>query len=478
MESSKDRQVGIDNLRRYEVGLLKVKDTLLLRRKIVVVTSYVWVEKSLLGSKECEFGGVGEQVHADISKQGRGGNELVSNDTIVDIDSMGGRIGSQVIVKCDVVTILAGYSVTKFCIKNVGLSLFDEVHMLRLNLKSSQNLKFCLEPELMVMVIGYIFGVVVDDSCDNFALVKWPNKKNKYTHQLVYLVQCLDQNKYKLYIGRLSDITFLKFDESDDERVTEVTIGLFLGVIYGTIRFWSLLHGIHHKVNSRVNSIFICRASKTEEEHNGHRIYQLTNEITQLKQANYSIEMYYQKLNGLWYAIDALEALYMCTCNCVCANGRLNEARESRKRLLQFLMGLDECFANVRGQILLMQSLPNATKAYAMMRQEEKQRETNTPKFSTPAVMLTFNSSRTLNNQNVFPNTGNSETTLSQTPGKVLLNLVLSVAIIKKKASRQDGASTSEPSTSGGQTGDVVFAKMDSLQNQLNQVMMKLQYSQ
>ncbi|GKB60922.1 hypothetical protein Tco_0917108 [Tanacetum coccineum] len=108
---------------------------------LVVVASYVWVEKSLFGSKECEFGGVGEQVPADISKQGMGGNELVSNDIIVgitdkltdkwfkistfmetqvgylsirlwcfieDIDSIGGRIGSQVIMKCDVVTILAG----------------------------------------------------------------------------------------------------------------------------------------------------------------------------------------------------------------------------------------------------------------------------------------------------------------------------------------------------------------------------------
>ncbi|GJS38318.1 hypothetical protein Tco_0563361 [Tanacetum coccineum] len=110
-------------------------------RILVVVTSFVWVEKSLLGSTEYEFGGVGEQVPADISKQGMGGNELVSNDTFVgiavkltdkwfkistfmetqvgylsirlwcvieDIDSMGGRIGSHVIVKCDVVAILAG----------------------------------------------------------------------------------------------------------------------------------------------------------------------------------------------------------------------------------------------------------------------------------------------------------------------------------------------------------------------------------
>ncbi|GKD84975.1 hypothetical protein Tco_1356129, partial [Tanacetum coccineum] len=142
MESTKDRQVGVDNLRRYEVGLLKVKDALLLglhecfncsdrcsfsqgyvykgytngefilttklvfdpggkrvcdlggsrgrnvsgkkdietnckSRILVVVTSYVWVEKSLLGSTAYEFGGVGELVAADIRKQGMGGNELV-----------------------------------------------------------------------------------------------------------------------------------------------------------------------------------------------------------------------------------------------------------------------------------------------------------------------------------------------------------------------------------------------------------------
>ncbi|GKD05778.1 retrovirus-related pol polyprotein from transposon TNT 1-94, partial [Tanacetum coccineum] len=37
------------------------------------------------------------------------------------------------------------------------------------------------------------------------------------------------------------------------------------------------------------------------------------------------------KLKGLWDEIDALEALYMCTCNSVYVNGRLNGARESRK---------------------------------------------------------------------------------------------------------------------------------------------------
>ncbi|GJX89230.1 histidine acid phosphatase, eukaryotic [Tanacetum coccineum] len=51
----------------------------------VVVTSYVRVEQSLLGSKQYEFGGVGEPVPSDISKQGMGGIEPILNDAFVGI---------------------------------------------------------------------------------------------------------------------------------------------------------------------------------------------------------------------------------------------------------------------------------------------------------------------------------------------------------------------------------------------------------
>ncbi|GKB73301.1 ribonuclease H-like domain-containing protein, partial [Tanacetum coccineum] len=138
------------------------------------------------------------------------------------------------------------------------------------------------------------------------------------------------------------------------------------------------------KISNNLNFVHSASALWKElKEHysqlDSHIIYQLTNEITQLKQTNYSIEMYYQKLKGLWDEADALEAPYMCTRNNTCANGRLNGAREGINRLLQFLMGLNECFSNIRGQILLMQPMPSATKAYAMLRQGEKQREGTTP---------------------------------------------------------------------------------------------------
>ncbi|XP_071695755.1 uncharacterized protein [Rutidosis leptorrhynchoides] len=124
---------------------------------------------------------------------------------------------------------------------------------------------------------------------------------------------------------------------------------------------------------------FISSASslwKELQEHysqiDGYRIYQLANDISQLKQGNCSIEVYYHKLKGLYDETDALEAPYICNCNCTCENGRQNGEREQRKRLIQFLMGLDESYTNMRSQILLMQPLPTIAKAYGMIKQEEK----------------------------------------------------------------------------------------------------------
>ena len=95
----------------------------------------------------------------------------------------------------------------------------------------------------------------------------------------------------------------------------------------------------------------------------GHRIYQLTQELVQLKQLNYAIEVYYQKMKGFWDELDVIELPHLCICPCNCDNGRENVERDQRKRLIQFLMGLDESYADIRGQILLMQPLPTIVKA-------------------------------------------------------------------------------------------------------------------
>ena len=44
------------------------------------------------------------------------------------------------------------------------------------------------------------------------------------------------------------------------------------------------------------------------------------------------------------------------------------------QRLLQFLMGLNESYSQARGQILMMNNLPNVNQAYTMVIQDESQK--------------------------------------------------------------------------------------------------------
>ncbi|GJW36765.1 cysteine-rich receptor-like protein kinase 8 [Tanacetum coccineum] len=146
----------------------------------------------------------------------------------------------------------------------------------------------------------------------------------------------------------------------------------------------------------------------------GHRIYQLSNDIVQLKQENSSVELYYQKLKGIWDEFDAFEAPYLCLYVCSCANGRINGERDQRKRLIQFLMGLDECYSNIRGQILLMQPLPITAKAYTMVRHEKKQREGIAPKSATFTILNSYSNGNRYNPPN---NYSNPKHNVPNTPG-------------------------------------------------------------
>ncbi|GJW69654.1 hypothetical protein Tco_0126571 [Tanacetum coccineum] len=189
---------------------------------------------------------------------------------------------------------------------------------------------------------------------------------------------------------------------------------------------------------------------------------QLVNDIVSLKQQNCSIKVYYHKLKGLWDEHDALEAPYLCNCACSCENGKNNGDREQRKRLIQFLMGLDECYSNLRGQILLLQPLPLVAKAYGMVRQEEKQREGHSA--DECYNLKGYPIGHPLHGKYKPPVTRSVNVNDNRNPK---VNFV-----------RHDAASTStqaEASTSGI---DAVFVRIYQLQNQLNQVMLMMQQCQ
>lgn len=171
-----------------------------------------------------------------------------------------------------------------------------------------------------------------------------------------------------------------------------------------------ILNTVSDQISNNLNFVSNAFALWNElHEHyaqlDGHRVFQVTNELAQLKQSNTSIVGYYYRMKGLWDELDALEAPHLCTCKCSCANGKENGDREQRKRLVQFLMGLDECYTNIRGQILLMQPLPLVAKAFSMLRPEEKQRETSNTPPTIPIILNTsrppYNSKHTMSNSSI-----------------------------------------------------------------------------
>ncbi|KAB5514812.1 hypothetical protein DKX38_028718 [Salix brachista] len=98
--------------------------------------------------------------------------------------------------------------------------------------------------------------------------------------------------------------------------------------------------------------------------------YQVQRSIVELQQNQNSIFTYYTKIKTLWDELKMSSPLIQCTC------GGMKQLtnNEEKMRLSQFLMGLDESYSAIRGQIMLMQPLPTVKKAYALLCEEEKQR--------------------------------------------------------------------------------------------------------
>ncbi|XP_020552460.1 uncharacterized protein LOC110012589 [Sesamum indicum] len=106
---------------------------------------------------------------------------------------------------------------------------------------------------------------------------------------------------------------------------------------------------------------------------NGPLLYQIQREIASVSQKNMIVAAYFTKLKKLWDELAILDPLPVCTCG---TSKKLAD-RATSYQLIQFLVGLSDAYDHVRNQILLMDPLPTAAKAYSMVHRVEKQRETN-----------------------------------------------------------------------------------------------------
>lgn len=111
------------------------------------------------------------------------------------------------------------------------------------------------------------------------------------------------------------------------------------------------------------------------DQTNGAKLYQIQKDINDLTQGTLDITAYYTKIKRLWEELNNLCNKNQCVC--VCSYGAKENVykAEQDRRLIQFLMGLNEVYTAVRGSILMLNPLPSMAQAFSILIQEEKQRE-------------------------------------------------------------------------------------------------------
>lgn len=115
------------------------------------------------------------------------------------------------------------------------------------------------------------------------------------------------------------------------------------------------------------------------DQTNGCKLYQLQKEINDLVQGTLDITGYYTKMKKLWEEMNTIDITSQCTCVCTCGGKTKMHKAEQDRRLIHFLMGLNEMYTAVRGNILMMTTLPSMAQAFAILSQEERQREVKPP---------------------------------------------------------------------------------------------------
>ncbi|KAF7126391.1 hypothetical protein RHSIM_Rhsim11G0081200 [Rhododendron simsii] len=117
---------------------------------------------------------------------------------------------------------------------------------------------------------------------------------------------------------------------------------------------------------------------------NGPRIYQIQRDISSISQGTDSISSYFTRLKTLWDELNLYNPLPICSCGTV----RVLEDYQQRTHTIQFLMGLDNTYTPVHGQILLMDPIPTVKKAFSLILQEERQRSIIVPPPVSDAAAL------------------------------------------------------------------------------------------
>ena len=110
---------------------------------------------------------------------------------------------------------------------------------------------------------------------------------------------------------------------------------------------------------------------------NGTKVHHLKQAIASFKQETLIVSDYFSTLKGFWDELLSYRPILGCTCGtkCICDLSRILLDYQHYDYVHSFLMGLNDSFSVVRGEILLMELVPGINKVFSLVQNHEKQKE-------------------------------------------------------------------------------------------------------
>ncbi|XP_025608274.1 uncharacterized protein [Arachis hypogaea] len=105
------------------------------------------------------------------------------------------------------------------------------------------------------------------------------------------------------------------------------------------------------------------------QHENGPRMFELKRDLMNLRQGAMFVSRYFTRIKVLWEELNSYRPV-----QCNCGDARAMQEFLQAEYIHCFLMGLDESFSQIRGQISLLEPLPTINKVLFLVTQEEKHR--------------------------------------------------------------------------------------------------------
>ncbi|XP_074343463.1 uncharacterized protein LOC141682654 [Apium graveolens] len=106
------------------------------------------------------------------------------------------------------------------------------------------------------------------------------------------------------------------------------------------------------------------------------QVYSLEQQFLDINQGTDIVSEFFTKIKTIWDNLNDANPLPYCTCKkCTCNLSQILVHQQLEHRVLQFMMKLSEQYSQVRGNVLMMEPLPNISQTYKLFAQEESHKE-------------------------------------------------------------------------------------------------------